>query len=398
MPYHFDKIISRRHTNAISVEGFREYLLGRQKDAVLPYPDDELINMWVADMEFATAPEIISALKKRVDHGIFGYTQVFDAAYYEAFGAWVKSKYDWEVDKSHIVTAHGVVPALYDLIPYCCQPDEKVLILTPSYGYFKHAAVYNGIELVTSPLMCENGHYALDFEDIEVKLKDEKLTLFILCSPHNPSGRIWTAAELQRLGDLCLQHDVTIISDEIHCDLVRKGNVFTPLAKLFPGSDQIITCMSPSKTFNLAGLMLANIIIPNEALRAKWHKKHFGMDNPLSIVAAQAAYTQGHAWLSALTDYLDRNFEFVDQFLKKELPGARFVVPQATYLAWIDLSAYFPPSENLTLFFAQKAGVLLEGGNMFVSNAEGYVRINLACPKSRLEQGMEWMAKAIQNK
>jgi len=189
-----------------------------------------------------------------------------------------------------------------------------------------------------------------------------------------------------------------IISDEIHCDILRKGNHFTPLAKLFPESDQIITCMAPSKTFNLAGLMFANLIIPNAALRTQWINNHFSSENPLSITAARAAYTSGHAWLDELTLYLDDNFKFLKDYLAVHLPKAVFTIPEATYLAWINISAYFSDEENVALFFANKAGVLLEGGNMFVSNAKGYIRLNLACPRSRLEEGLRRISESMINR
>jgi cystathionine beta-lyase len=398
MKYNFDKIINRQDTNAMSVDGFRDYLFGKNEPIAFSCLDDEFITMWVADMEFSTAPEIIDALKKRIEHGIFGYSKIFDAKYKESFLNWAKSKYQWDVNSDHIVTSQGVIPALYDLIDYICKPNEKILILTPSYGFFKHAADYNGIELVMSHLICKEGCYFIDFEDIRTKIRHENVSLFILCSPHNPTGRIWTNDELKELGEICLENNVTVISDEIHCDLLRKGNTFTPMSKLFPESDQIITCMAPSKTFNMAGFMLANIIIPNDDLRAKWIKKHLSFENPLSIVAAQTAYTDGQEWLSELSNYLDQNFIFLSNYLTVHLPKAIFNIPQATYLAWIDISAYFIDEENLTLFFANKASVLLEGGNMFVANSKGYIRLNLACPKSRLEEGLRRITEAIINK
>jgi cysteine-S-conjugate beta-lyase len=354
--------------------------------------------MWVADMEFATCPEIIDALKARVEHGIFGYTEIFNAEFKSSFINRAKSRYDWKIEREHIVTSQGVVPALYDLIEYICKPDEKILILTPSYSYFKSAADAKGIELLTCDLICKEGSFFMDFKDIRAKIKNNKVSLFILCSPHNPTGRIWTDTELKELGEICLENHVTIISDEIHCDILRKGNHFTPLAKLFPESDRIITCMAPSKTFNLAGLMFANLIIPNDALRAQWIKNHFSSENPLSITAAQAAYTKGHAWLNELTLYLDCNFEFLKNYLAVHLPKAVFTIPEATYLAWINVSAYFPDEENIALFFANKAGVLVEGGNMFVSNANGYIRLNLACPRSRLEEGLKRITEALINR
>ncbi len=395
MKYNFDKIINRQGTNAMSVEGYKDYLFDEGDELNIPCEQKDIIQMWVADMSFATAPEIIDSVKKRAEHGIFGYSMVFDPKYLEAFSAWTESRYRWKFKKEHLVHSQGIVPALYKLIEFLCKPNGKVLIMTPSYAFFKHAADHNEVELITSDLIYKEGRYEMDFEDLQQKTADEDLTLCILCNPHNPTGRVWTVEELKQFGEICLANGVSIISDEIHCDLLRVGQEFTPLAKLFPDSDQIITCMAPSKTFNMAGFMFSNLIIPNDKLREKWLGDYFGVENPLSITAAQAAYTHGHEWLQELSIYLDKNFDFLQHYLSKHLPQAQFTISEATYLAWVNLGAYFPKDENLTLFFANHAGVLLEGGNMFVSNSDGFVRLNLACPKSILEEGLRRITQAI---
>lgn len=395
MKYNFDEIIDRKDTNAMNTDGFREYIFNAPSTMQFPYADDEFVRMWVADMEFATPPEIIQAIKDRVDKRIFGYTKVFDPNYYLAFVDWTKRHYNWSFPKEQLMTSPGIIPALYELVEYICKPDEKVLIVTPSYAYFKHAADFNQIELVCSNLVNDQGYYTLDFADIEAKAKDEKVSLCIFCNPHNPSGRVWTQAELQRFGEICLANDVWIISDEIHCDLLRSRLVHTPLAKLFPHTDRIITCMAPSKTFNMAGLMFSNIIIPNEDLRTVWKARHYSMENPLSITAAQAAYQYGDEWLNQLKTYLDDNFAFVKQYLETHLPKAGFRISEATYLAWVNISEYLPPQENLSLYFANHAGVLLEGGNMFVANSDGYIRLNLACPRSVVEEGLRRICAAL---
>jgi cystathionine beta-lyase len=396
MAYNFDEIIDRTGTNSLNTDGFRRYIFHATPDVVFPYKDEELIRMWVADMEFATAPEIVEALRARVDRRIFGYTKIFDPAYFEAFAGWCRQHYGWSPRKEHLVTSPGVIPALYELAAFICKPDEKVLIVTPSYAFFKYAADRSGLTLVTSDLLERDGHFTLDFEDLERKAADEKTTLCIFCNPHNPTGRVWTPEELTRLGEICLGNDLWIISDEIHCDLLRRGQRHTPLAKLFPGSDRIVTCMAPSKTFNLAGLMLSNIIIPNEGLMSVWNARHYGMENPLSIAAAQAAYACGQAWLEELRDYLDANFACTRDFLAERLPRSVFRISEATYLAWVNVRAYLPDEPSLPLFFAKRAGVLLEGGNMFVANSEGYIRLNLACPRAMLEQGLERIALALE--
>ena len=393
MKYDFDEIIDRRHTNALSTDGFRDYIF-KDPSIAFPYADEEFIRMWVADMEFATPPEVIQAVKDRLDKRIFGYTKIFDPAYYETFVDWTKRYYDWTFEKDHLLTSPGIIPALFELVQYICKPDEKILIFTPSYAYFKHAADHNGIELICSDLRNDQGYYTIDFADVAQKVQDEKVSLCIFCNPHNPSGRVWSKDELQTFGSLCLENNLWIISDEIHCDLLRTGQVHTPLAKLFPQSDRIITCMAPSKTFNMAGMMFSNIIIPSDSLRAIWKKRHYSMENPLSIAATQAAYSQGGEWLKQLKEYLDGNFALVKQYLDRRLPQAVFRIPEATYLAWIDVSAYLPDEDNVALFFANKAGVLLEGSNLFVANADGYIRLNLACPRSILEKGLERICSA----
>ncbi len=395
MNYNFDEIIDRKNTNALNTDGFRDYIF-KDSTKQFPFKDEEFVRMWVADMEFATPPEIIKAMQERLERKIFGYTMVFDSAYGEAFLNWTDQHYGWRFNPKTLVTSNGIIPALYELIEHICKPDEKVIIFTPSYGYFKHAADYNNIQLVTSDLIADDGgHYRINYDEFEHLAKDEKVKLCIFCNPHNPTGRVWTPEELKHFGEICLQNDLWIISDEIHCDLLRSGLTHTPLAKIFPESDRIITCMAPSKTFNMAGLMISNIVIPNDELREVWKLRHFSFENPLSVVAAQAAYTSGHEWLTQLKTYLDDNFDYTRDFLSKSLPKSVFRVSEATYLAWVNIGAYLPADVDYCLFFANNAGVLLEGGDLFVSNSDGYIRLNLACPRSVLKEGLNRIAEAL---
>ena len=388
MKYNFDEVIDRKNTNCMNTDGWREYIFHAPRDQKFPFPDEEYVRMWIADMEFATPPCIIDAMKERLDKRIFGYTKIFDPAYFAAFSNWCKSRYGWTPEEKDLVTSPGIIPALFELVGYICQPDEKVLILTPSYAYFKHAADHNHIELVCSDLINENGYYTMDYADIEAKAKDPKVKLCIFCNPHNPSGRIWTEEELRKFGDICLANDVLVISDEIHCDLIRTGLRHTPLAKLYPGSDRIITCMAPSKTFNMAGLMFSNIIIPHAETMRVWKARHYDFENPLSIAAAQAAYEQGGEWLAELKLYLDDNFKFTKEYFAEHLPKAVFRISEATYLGWVDIGAYVKEGEDLPLLFANEAAVLLEGGDMFVQNSDTYIRLNLACPRATLAEGL----------
>lgn len=396
--YNFDEIIDRKNTNAMNTDGFREYIFHADENMIFPYRDDEFIRMWVADMEFATPDVVIEGIKQRLDKRIFGYTRVFDPEYYTALCNWCRNRYDWDFKKEELVMSNGVIPALYELVDYICGKDEKVLFLTPSYAYFKYAADFNHRACVCSDLKCTDGYYEIDWEDLEEKAAQKDTTLFILCNPHNPTGRVWKKEELERIAEIVRKNQLWVISDEIHCDLLRQGQQHIPLGKIMPEEQRLITCMAPSKTFNLAGLMISNIIIRDKTLRSTWLNRHYNFDNPLSIAAAQAAYENGAPWLEELCAYLDENFAFTQKYLQKQLPKAKFRISEATYLAWVDLSAYFHEKENLPIFFAYQAGVLLEGGNMFVQNSDGFIRLNLACPRSVLAVGLERICKAVNKK
>lgn len=401
MNYDFDEIIDRRNTNAMNTDGFRGYIFHAGPEMKFPYADEEFVRMWVADMEFAVAPEIRRAIKDRVDKRIFGYSMVFGDDYYQAFSKWCRDKYDWSFPKEELVFTPGIIPALYELVGDLTAPDEKVLITSPSYGYFLHAAEFNHRELVCSRLRNDKGWFTIDFDDLEKKAADPKVKLLIWCNPHNPTGRMWSEEETRRVCEIVRKYDLWMISDEIHCDLIRCGRRHIPTAKVMPDYQKLITCMSASKTFNMAGLMFSNIIVRDPAVRKLMaeHDKLFGCVNPLSVTASQAAYEKGDAWLSELRAYLDENFRFVESFLKENLPEAVFRLPEATYLAWVDLGRCLPDEPDLPGFFANKAGVLLEGGDsLFVDNAEGFIRLNLAMPRSIIEKGLLRMTEAIINR
>lgn len=396
--YNFDEIIDRRHTNALNTDGFRDYIFHADETMTFPYKDEEFIRMWVADMEFATPEVVIDGIRERLNKRIFGYSRVFEKSYYDAFNGWCMKKYGWSFDRKELVMSNGIIPALFELVEYICKPDEKVLFLTPSYAYFKYAADFSKREYVCSDLINEDGYYKIDYDDLEKKAADEKTTLLIFCNPHNPSGRVWKEEELEKVAKIVEKHQLWVISDEIHCDLLRLGQHHTPLGKVMPDYKRLITCMAPSKTFNLAGMMISNVIIRDEDMRKIWLDRHYNFDNPLSIAAAQAAYEKGDEWLQELRAYLDGNYEFTVNYLKEHLPKAKCRISEATYLAWVDLSAYFEPDEHLPLFFAYKAGVLLEGGNMFVQSSDGFIRLNLACPRATVEEGLCRICEAVNTK
>lgn len=397
--YDFDKIIDRRHTNALNTDGFRSYIFHAGPEKVFPYKDEEFVRMWVADMEFAVAPEILDRLRQRIDRQIFGYTGLYDSHYYEAFSAWCKSHYDWTFPQEQLCVTPGIIPALYQLTETLCTKDEKTLTNSPAYGYFLHASEYAGVEMMVSPLKKdENGKFVVDYEDFEKKCADPMCKMVYWCNPQNPTGRMWTEEELKKAAEIMQKYNLWVVSDEIHCDLIRCGRKHIPMAKIMTDYPKLITCMAPSKTFNLAGLAFSNIIIRDEALRnrVKERDKLFGMVNPMSLTAAQAAYECGGAWHEALKVYLDENFAFVKDFLSRELPDAVCYIPEATYLAWVDLGKCLPDVDDLPDFFANRAGVLLEGGNgLFVDNAEGYIRLNLAMPRSIIKTGLERMRDCI---
>lgn len=398
MKYNFDEIVDRQNTNSLNTDGFRGYIFHAGPEKVFPYKDEEFVRMWVADMEFATPQPIIDGIKARLDRRIFGYTMMFKDDYYNSFATWCKTMYDWGFPKEELTFSAGVIPALYQLVELLVAKDEKIIIHTPAYGYFQHTAEYNNVEYVKAPLLKDNNDFRIDFEELEKIAADPKVKLLIWCNPHNPSGRVWSEEELQRVAAIVEKNDLWIISDEIHCDLLRTGLKHIPMGKVMPDYKKLITCMSASKTFNMAGLMFSNIIIRDKKLRKNFNNrdKNIGFLNPLSIAAHQAAYDHCGEWLDQLKTYLDDNFAFVDNFLKEKLPDSVFKIPEATYLAWVDMGKCLPGVENMADFFANKAGVLLEGGDdLFVGNAKGFIRLNLAMPRSVIDTGLNRMYEAI---
>lgn len=394
--YNFDEIIDRRHTNALNTDGFRQYIFHDDGSMSFPYKDEEFIRMWVADMEFATPDVVIEGIEERLKRRIFGYTRVFEPDYYEAFLSWCQRRYGFSFPREELVMSNGIIPALYELVELICKEGEKVLFFTPSYAFFQYAAKASGREVLCSDLINENGIYRIDYDDFAKKAKEAKL--FIFCNPHNPTGRVWREEELEKLAKIIQENDLYVISDEIHCDLLRKNQKHIPLGKIMPEYKKLVTCMAPSKTFNMAGLMISNILIREERLKMLWNNKHYNFDNPLSIAAAQAAYEKGEPWLRELQEYLDDNFAFTKSYLEEHLEKAKMQISEATYLAWVDLSAYFSKEEELPRFFAYEAGVLLEGGNMFVQHSDGFIRLNLACPRSIAEEGLKRICEAVKKK
>lgn len=390
LKYDFDEVIDRSGTNSAKWDkNTLKEMFGAED--VLPF--------WVADMDFKAAQPIVDAVVKRAEHGIYGYSSRTDS-YYEAIINWTKRRHGWEIEKEWINFTPGVVPAINYAIQAFCMPGDKIIIQNPVYYPFHDAIKNNGCHIIDSTLKFNGEYYEMDFEDFENKAKDPKVTLFILCSPHNPVSRVWTKKELEKIGDICCKNNVLVIADEIHNDLVFSGykhTVFASIKEEFALNS--ITCTAPSKTFNLAGMQASNIIIPNPLLREKFQrileKNAIGGQNPFSIAALEAAYNEGEDWLNQLLTYLEGNIEFIHEYLKKHLPKAKLIEPQGTYLGWLDFRGYEKDGKKLESLVYGKGKVALDGGTWFGNGGDGFIRLNFACPKILLKEGLERIAKAI---
>lgn len=401
MTYDFDEIIDRKHTNALNTDGFRGYIFGDTEGKMkFPFKDDEFVRMWVADMEFAMCPDVIQAIKDRADKRIIGYSQVFEPDFYEAYNVWNQKMYGWTYPKEEICFSLGIIPALYMLVDLLLGDHDYAIINTPAYGYFQHPIDERHKHAIHNKLKCDaQGNWTIDFDALEKDASNPFAKLLIWCNPQNPTGRVWTEEELRKVAAIVEKHNLWIISDEIHCDLLRQGVKHIPMAKIMPEYKKLITCTSVSKAFNMAGMMFAEIIIRDEELRKLYisETNTYAMNlNPLSIAAHTAAYAKGHDWLDQLKTYLDGNFKLVKETFARELPDITFQIPQATYLAWVNMNPYLGDVEDIPDFMANKAGVLLEGGDaLFVDNAKGYIRLNLAMPRVIVDKGLQRIVKAV---
>lgn len=359
----------------------------------------DILPMWVADMDFKTAPSVTEALRSRAESGIFGYAKT-SAAFYESLVKWFERRHSVSYKREWILYTTGVVPALSATIRALSSPGDKVVVQEPVYNCFFSSIRNNGCEISPNPLRLSGGRYEIDFEDLEKKLSDPKAKIFLLCSPHNPSGRVWTREELEAAGELCLKHGVFIISDEIHCDLVLGGRKHTPFLSLgerFAANSA--TCVSPSKTFNLAGLQVADIIAPDESARSKIDRalnvNEVCEISPFAIDAQTAAYSGGEEWLEALKGYLRGNYEFLSDFLRRRLPEFSAMDLESTYLPWIDCRATGMKSEEISKLLYEKGRVRINPGTLYGKSGEGFIRMNIACPRSSLREGLERIARAL---
>lgn len=387
MKYDFDKEIHRVDTASIKWDEV-ENLFG-EKD-ILP--------MWVADMDFRSPEPVLEALKKRAEHGIFGYTTRTNS-YYEAVVNWMKRRHHWDVKKEWVCHSPGVVPALSLIVQTFTKPGDKIIIQPPVYYPFKSVVEKNNRSIVFNPLKFKNGQYVMDYEDLVNKI-DPATKMMILCSPHNPVGRVWTKQELIQLGEICLQHDILIVSDEIHFDLILKGNVHTPFAAISEAFAQhSIICTAPSKTFNLAGLQTSNIIIANEGLRKKFKNTvdtlSLGLTSTFGLVATESAYRYGDEWLEQLLDYLQQNLDFLTDYIETNIKELKVIRPEGTYLVWIDCRELGLNAKELEHLIQKEAKVALDEGYIFGESGKGFTRMNIACPRSILEEGLKRIDKAV---
>jgi len=391
MNYNFNKITDRHGSNSIKTD----LAVVRGKPA-------DVLSLWVADMDFPTSPAILEALHKKIDHGIFGYS-CLDESFYSALSNWMKNEHDFIFDRHELVTTPGVVFAIASAIKAFTKEGEAVIIQTPVYYPFKNMIEANERKLVTSSLFESNGKWQIDFEDFEKKIIENKVKLFILCSPHNPVSRVWTCEELQKLAEICLRYNVIVFADEIHNDFVYAPNIHTVFSTLSHEIAQnCIVSMSPSKTFNLAGLQFSTNFIKNPVLRAKFkaERDKTGYDEPslMGLVAARAAYESGKPWLEELKNHLQSNIEFVRTYLAEKLPNVRLIEPEGTFLLWLDFSDYGFSDAELDELIVNKAKVWLDRGSMFGPEGEGYQRINIATPQPLLEEALKRISRALNEK
>ena len=389
MKYNFDTIHNRKNTNSLKYDFAKE----RGK------PDD-LIPLWVADMDFRVPDEVITALKEKAEHGIFGYSEP-KADYFETLENWFSTRHGWNVDGRRFVQTCGVVFSISALIRILTDVGDAVLICQPVYYPFAQTIIDNNRKLIVSELKNENGYYTVDYADFQKKIKENQVKLFVLCNPHNPVGRVWTKDELTKLGRICLDNGVFVISDEIHCDFTYEGNthtVFATLGREFEESCAV--CTAPTKTFNLAGLHISNTYIYDDRIRKRFVKElgaqGYSQSNVMGLVACQAAYTYGAEWLDELRAYLTDNLSLVREYLKDNIPDIRLVEPQGTYLVWLDCRCLRFTDRELKAFFQDEAKLWTDDGYIFGAGGSGFERINIACPRSLLKAALENLKHAVE--
>ncbi len=386
MKFNFDKIVDRDGTNAVKYD-LRELFFGT----------NDVIPMWVADMEFEAPPCVSKAIIKRAQHKIYGYT-LKSESYFQSIINWVKKRHNWDIKKDWISSSPGVVSSVTLSVMAYTNPGDRIIVQTPVYFSFFSSITNSGRELVSNQLLLKKGKYYIDFDDLEKKINDNAKML-ILCSPHNPAGIVWTKQELQKIGEMCLKKNVVIVSDEIHSDLILRNNKHIPIASISKQiSDNTITLIAPSKTFNLAGLATSVVISSNKELMKKYNNIldtiHIGFGNIFGIEGLKAAYESGEEWLEQLIDYVQDNINFAQIFFNDNMPRIKVVKPEATYLIWLDCRDLNMTDDELNNFFVKEAKVGLSAGITFGKGGEGFMRMNVACPRSIVKQALQRIEKA----
>lgn len=382
MDFCFDCPVDRRNTGSLKWD---------VQDGELP--------MWVADMDFQTAPAVREAIRARAEHGVFGYS-IVPEAWYQAYISWWGDRHGFTMERDWLIFCTGVVPAISSMVRKLTTPAEKVLLMTPVYNIFFNSILNNGRQALESRLLYDGTEYRIDFEDLERKLADPQTTMMLLCNPHNPIGKIWDRETLERIGALCRKHHVVVVSDEIHCDLTAPGRDYVPFASVSEDCrENSVTCIAPTKAFNIAGLQTAAVSVPNPVLR---HKVWRGLNtdevaepNAFAVDAAIAAFTKGGEWLDALRAYIEDNKTLVKEFVKKELPKLRVVPSEATYLLWVNLGSGETSAEDVAEFIRRETGLYLSAGNPFGGDGGNFLRLNAACPRSVLEDGLSRLKEGI---
>ena len=388
MKFDFDKVVDRHGTKCLKYDFAKER--GRS---------DDMLPLWVADMDFPTAPGIQEKLSEAVAHGIYGYSEGKDD-YFQAAAGWYEKHFGWKVEKEWLIKTPGVVFALAMAVKAYTEEGDAVLLQQPVYYPFSEVITDNHRRLINNPLQQIDGHYEINFEEFEQKIVDENVKLFLMCSPHNPVGRVWTSEELQRIGDICLQNGVFIIADEIHCELTYENHNYTPFASL---SEEFrlhsATCISPSKAFNLAGLQIANIVAADGNIRSRIDRAINDNEvcdvNPFGVIATIAAYEKSEEWLDALRKYLWENYSYVRYFFKRDLPQYSVLPLEGTYLVWIDCRAAGIGSDNITSCLQNKQKLMVNSGTLYGPDGEGFIRLNIACPRKLLIDGLVRLAKVL---
>ena len=390
MNYNFDEIIDRRNTGAIKIERCKAL-----------YGSEDVLPLWVADMDFRTPDFIFEAIRERCEHPILGYSMP-PKEFYPSLINWIQNHHQWEVKRSWIGFLPGIVPGLAFAVQSLTVPGDAVIVQPPVYYPFFHVVKNNNRELINNPLKLVHGKYEMDFEDLESKITPNT-KLFILCNPHNPGGRVWSAETLKRLADICVKHDIIVVSDEIHADMVLKGHKHVPFATVSESAAQIsLTFMAPSKTFNMPGLISSSYIIPNEVLRHRFvdymEASEMTGGNIFAYAASVAAYEKGEEWRKQMLEYVQGNIDYVVDFLKTNIPQIKPMYPEASFLVWLNCKELGMETDELFNFFAQKAGLGLNKGTTFGPGGEYHLRLNVACSRMILKQAMEQLAKAVKDK